>query len=181
MAIKKTAAKYGGISDDSVKAKTGRTWNDWIKVLDRNKAFKLSHKEIAILVSEKHGVGDWWSQMVTVGYEQAKGLRQVHATASGFSATVSKIFNVPLATLYSWWNNDLKRKKWLNLKIEIHKATKNKSMRITMPDGTKSVSINFYPKGDDKSQAVVQQEKLTNSKAVADTKALWKKAFSDLQ
>ena len=172
---------YGGIGDDSVKAKTGKSWSEWIKLLDKEKASKLSHKEIAVLVSEKYGIGDWWSQMVTVGYEQAKGLRQKNETASGFSASVSKVFNVPVSTVYLWWSDELKRKKWLNLKIVIHKASKNKSMRITMPGGSKSVSVGFYAKGDDKSQVVLQQEKLKDAKAVVTAKEFWKKSFSDLQ
>lgn len=174
-------SSYGGISSEAVKAKTGKGWEEWIRILDKDKAHLMPHKEIAILLSEKHGVGDWWCQMVTVGYEQAKGLRQVHETASGFSANVSKTFEVPVSELFEWWNNDAKRKKWLKQKITIHKTTKNKSVRITMPDGSKSVSVNFYSKGENKSQAALQHEKLKDAKAVTASKKFWKEAFQKLQ
>jgi uncharacterized protein YndB with AHSA1/START domain len=178
---KKPSNNYGGIGSDAVKAKTGKGWNEWIRLLDKDKAYKLSHKEIALHLSEKYGVGDWWCQMVTVGYEQAKGLREVYQTTSGFSASISKTFNVPIATLYDWWEDNKKRKKWLKENITIHKATKNKGMRITMSDGSKAVSVNFYSKGEMKTQATVQQEKLKDAKAVAASKGMWKKAFDNLQ
>ena len=44
-------------------------------------AAKLEHGAIARLVSE-HGAGDWWSQMVTVGYERIRGLRERAPTPS---------------------------------------------------------------------------------------------------
>ena len=36
----------------------------------------MSHKEIAEYLNEKRGVPGWWSQMVTVTYEQERGLRE---------------------------------------------------------------------------------------------------------
>ena len=181
MAKKPASLKFGGIGSDAVKAKTGKDWEEWIRLLDKAKAHTMSHKDIAVIVHEKFGVGDWWSQMVTVGYEQAKGMRKVHETPAGFSASISRTFNVPIDALYDWWEDDRKRKKWLPLKIIIHKATKDKSMRITMPDGTKNVSVNFYAKGDGKSQAALQQDKMKDAKAVSAAKKLWSKAFTDLK
>ena len=185
MATKRTfkapGQNYGGISSDAVKAKTGKGWDEWIKLLDKAKADQMKHKDIAVMLSEKFGVGPWWSQMVTVGYEQAKGIREVHETVTGFAASISRTFNVPLATLYDWWADDRKRKKWLKDKIVIHKAAKNKSMRFTKPDGSKSASVNFFEKGNGKSQAVMQEEKLKDANEVAAYKEHWKNAFDNLK
>ena len=73
-----------GIGDQAVRAKTGRTWEEWIDALDRAGAAALDHKHIARLVHERFGVGAWWCQMVTVGYEQAKGRRAPRQTADGW-------------------------------------------------------------------------------------------------
>ena len=48
-------------------------------------AAKWPHKEIASFLHDQD-CGDWWSQMVAVGYEQARGLRVKHQTADGFTA-----------------------------------------------------------------------------------------------
>jgi len=68
-------AAVAGMSDEKVKGKTGCNWEKWVYALDRRGAQEMSHREIAALVSEKYKVTDWWSQMVTVGYERIKGLR----------------------------------------------------------------------------------------------------------
>ena len=179
--MKKESQKWSRMSSEAVKAKTGKSWEEWIKALDKEKAFKLPHKEIAIIVSKKFGVSDWWSQTVTVGYEQAKGLRALYEKTGGFAAGISKTFNVPVATVYDWWIDDLKRKHWLTKKITIHKATKNKSLRITWTDGKKSVSVNFYPKGKTKSNVQIQQEQLKDEKAVVASKDFWKESLKNLE
>ena len=68
-------AKLAGMSDAVVKEKTGCTWDRWVEALDSHGAAEMPHREIADLVHKKYKVGDWWSQMVTVGYERIKGLR----------------------------------------------------------------------------------------------------------
>jgi len=54
-----------------------------VRLLDADNAAALPHREIAALVHEKHGVGSWWTQMVTVGYERLKGLRDRGQQRSG--------------------------------------------------------------------------------------------------
>ena len=66
-------AGVGGMSDAAVKKQTGRDWTEWVKVLDAVDAAGKPHREIAEYVSSI-GTPDWWSQMVTVGYERIRGL-----------------------------------------------------------------------------------------------------------
>jgi hypothetical protein len=73
-----TTNKTAGISSAAVKKATGKDWKQWFTLLDKAGARKMPHKDIACLVYEKHQVSGWWAQMVTVGYEQARGLRQKH-------------------------------------------------------------------------------------------------------
>jgi hypothetical protein len=79
--IKKTT----GISDNAVRTKTGKTWAEWFSVLDKTGAQKMKHSEIAEPLHAKHACPPWWSQMVTVGYERARCLREKHQTATGYS------------------------------------------------------------------------------------------------
>jgi len=172
--------KWGGISGEAVKAKTGRDWNEWIKALDKIKAHTLSHREIAEIVSEKFEVAPWWSQMVTVGYEQAKGLREVHQTSSGYAANASKTINVSLDELWPYMGEAAGRKKWITGKYEISKETPAKSLRIKWHDGSR-VEVNLYAKGDAKSSVQVQQTKLADADAVAEQKAFWTKSLTKLK
>jgi uncharacterized protein YndB with AHSA1/START domain len=170
----------GTISSEAVKAKTGKDWDEWFSVLDKAGANKWAHKEIAIWLREKQGVGDWWCQMVTVEYERARGLRVVHQTATGYSASVSRTVAAPLASVYPMWSDARRRKRWLGGELTIRRATENQSMRITWGDGS-HVDVGFYPKGEGKTQVTVEQSKLPDAKAVAAQKEFWAAALERMK
>src|SRR5689334_15490965 len=67
---KKAAPKLAGVTTTAVLKATGRTWEEWLKVLDRAGARRMAHKDIAALLARKFELPNWWSQMVSVGYEQ---------------------------------------------------------------------------------------------------------------
>ncbi|MGH7599837.1 MAG: DUF4287 domain-containing protein, partial [bacterium] len=153
--------KTGRMSDAAVQAKTGKIWDEWFKILDKVGGKKMNHKEIVAYLSEKHNVGPWWRQMVTVTYEQARGLREVYQKAKGYSANSSKTIAAPLAKLYKAWSDAKLRNRWLPEKeLVIRTATPEKSMRITWSDGKTSVSVYFLAKGETKSQVALEHEKL---------------------
>ena len=82
------------MSDEAVQAKTGKTWKQWFSLLDKAGAKKMSHQEIVKYLNTNEGVGPWWQQMVTVSYEQARGLRELHQKPAGFEIGVSRTVNV---------------------------------------------------------------------------------------
>ena len=182
MATKAVQAKAPRMSDEAVKAKTGKTWKQWFALLDKAGGKKLSHQEIVKYLNTEHAVGPWWQQMVTASYEQARGLRDVHQKPGGYQISVSRTVNVPIGMLYHAFANDKARKAWLSEDgLAVRKATANKSMRVTWNDVKTSLEIDFYSKGDDKSQVVVQHCKLPNAKAAATMKTFWGKALDRLR
>jgi hypothetical protein len=151
-------AAVAGMSDASVSKKTGRTWAEWVRLLDAARAAEKPHRQIAEYVSSL-GTPDWWSQMVTVGYERIRGLREKgQRRGGGYSATKSRTFPVAVEALFDAFTNARKRRRWLPVKIAVRSATPPKRMSITWDDGT-SVQIGFYPKGNGKSSVAVQHEK----------------------
>ena len=85
-------AKLAGRSDATLKAKTGCTWERWVKALDHAQAYTWPHREIAEYVREKYKVPGWWAQTVAVGYERIKGLRTIgQLTTSSDQATAPDI------------------------------------------------------------------------------------------
>jgi len=182
MPTKKNEAKAPRMSDEAVKAKTGKNWKQWFAVIDKAGGKKLSHQEIVKYLNTEHAVGPWWRQMVTVTYEQARGLRDMHQKPGGYEISVSRTVNVPISMLYHAFANDKARNAWLAEDgLAVRKATTNKSMRVTWNDVKTSLEINFYPKDDDKSQVVVQHSKLPNAKAAATMKTFWGKALDRLR
>lgn len=178
----KEVAKAGGISSAAVQKATGKTWTEWCASLDAAGAAQMTHQEIvAGLVGQ--GVGGWWRQMVAVGYEQERGLRSKNMSCKGeYQASASKTLGVPLSRLYKAWGDAKVRSGWLtDNDFTVRKATPNKSMRITWIDGHSSVEVNFYAKGENKSQVTVQHSKLADSKHVMRVKKYWGEALARLE
>ena len=64
------------ISDEAVKAKTGKVWGEWFTILDTWGAKKKGHTQRAKHLREHYGLSPWWAQAVTIRYEWERGLRK---------------------------------------------------------------------------------------------------------
>ena len=183
MSKKRATDKIAGISDAAVKNATNKTWAQWLNNLDAAGAKKMKHKDIAAHVYRKYpDIGGWWSQMVTVGYEQARGLRQKHQKTSGYSVSRSKTVAAPIAELFKAWKQKRRRAGWLGgAAIEIRKATVNKSIRATWSDGKTVLCVNFYAKERGKSQVTVQHEKLPSARSAERMKTYWGEKLAALK
>jgi hypothetical protein len=177
--VKSDFAKIAGMSDDAVAAKTGRTWQEWVELLDRANASTMTHNAIATLLHEKHDVPGWWCQMVAVGYERIRGLRARGQRRDGkWEASKSKTFAVPVAELFKAWSVTKTRAEWLPEKVTVKRATPHKSMRLKMPDGT-NVELYFLPKGE-KSIVGVQHVALPSKADADERKKFWTERLAAL-
>jgi hypothetical protein len=167
-------AKLAGMSDAVVKEKTGCQWDRWVKALDQYGAPELPHREIVDLVQTKYKVGDWWAQMVTVGYERIKGLRARGQRRDGsYEATKSRTFNVPIATLHHAFADAAARRRWLNEPdAKVRTSTPPKSIRLGFADGS-IVAIGFTAKGDGKAMVALSHAKLKSKEEAERVKKEW--------
>lgn len=176
---KSNYAEVAGMSDDSVSKRTGRTWAQWLGVLDAARASEKTHREIAEYVSSL-GTPAWWSQMVTVGYERIRGLRdRGQRRGGGYEATKSRTFNVPVERLFDAFANARIRRRWLAAKITVRRATPHRSMRVTWDDGA-PVQVGFISKGAAKSAVAVAHQKLPNRSTADAMKKVWSEHFERL-
>jgi len=168
-------------SDEAVKAKTGKVWAEWFKILDQAGAKKWPHKEIAAYLLGKE-LPPWWCQMVAVGYEHARGIRQKFQKCDGeFSASGSRTLPVPLQKAYAAWTEERLRQRWLpGAKLEITTATPGKYVRGKWA-GTSRLSVGFYSKGPAKTQVAVDHGNLASSKQCAKMKSYWFAALNRLE
>jgi uncharacterized protein YndB with AHSA1/START domain len=167
-------AKLAGMSDATIKAKTGCDWKRWVGALDYANAHTWPHREIAAYVHEKFEIPGWWAQAVTVGYERIRGLRDIGQRRGGsYEANKSRTFAVPVGTLFDAFAKPRIRAKWLSgVKLTVRKATPGKSVRISWEDGT-SVEVWLSPKSTGKSSVAVQHRKLPDKEATLRMKEFW--------
>lgn len=167
-------AALAGMSDATVAAKTGCTWERWVNHLDRWGAAQKPHREIAEHVATKFKLPGWWAQSVTVGYERIRGLRDMHQRrGGGYETNKSKTVAVPVERLFAAAADDAERARWLpGLELEVRRATPSKSLRMTWGDGT-SVEMLFTAKGETKSSVAVAHTKLPDAARAAELRAWW--------
>lgn len=170
--IKPDFATLAGMSNDAVKKGTGCNWDKWVRTLDHRGAREMKHGEITRLAHE-YGAGDWWAQMVAVGYERIRGLRARGQRRDGkWSATKSKTFAVPVAELFKAFRESLPAD------VKVRTARAPKSMRLTWSDGS-SVAAGFLDKGA--KSAVALEHSGLKSKAEAEAiKKMWTDHFRGL-
>jgi uncharacterized protein YndB with AHSA1/START domain len=172
-------SRVAGMSDASVSKRTGRTWAEWVSVLDRAGAAQKPHREIARYVSSL-GTPAWWSQMVTVGYERIRGLRDRGQRRGGaYEASKSRTFPVPVGALFDAFANERQRRRWLPVKIAVRSATPPRRMRLTWDDNTVAV-LEFMAKGSAKSAVAVGHLKLPDRSAAEAMKRAWSGYFDRL-
>lgn len=172
-------AELAGMSEDAVHAKTGRTWREWVALLDAAKCAEKPHREIAQYVASL-GTPDWWSQTVTVGYERIRGLRAIgQRRGGGYEAGKSRTFAVPVSTLYKAFSTARLRARWLPDEVEVRSSSANKRMRLRMADDT-VVEITFTEKTPEKSSVAITHTKLPDRAAVDEKKAWWGERFDAL-
>ncbi len=172
-------AEVAGMSDASVSKRTGRTWVQWVDVLDRAGAAFKPHREIARYVSSL-GTPSWWSQMVTVGYERVRGLRdRGQRRGGGYNASKSRTFPVPVDALFGAFANARERRRWLPVKVAVRSATPHKRIRLTWDDDS-VVVLEFTAKGNAKSAVAVGHQKLPDKSAVDSIKKTWSGYFDRL-
>lgn len=79
------------ISDDRLREATGRTRDEWHRILADAGAQEWDHKAVARWLVTEHSVDGWWAQGITVGYEHARGTRRPGQSVDGtFSVSASK-------------------------------------------------------------------------------------------
>lgn len=172
------------ITDKVVVEKTGKTMSEWFDLLDQKGAKKLDSHGIYDLIrgiDGLTGLGEWNQGLLSTSYQWDRGLRQRGEKKDGFEISVSKTVAVPVGELYRSFVEDSLRTAWLKEKIEITKYTDNKSARAVWSDGTTRLSVDLYPKGDAKSQIVVQHLKIADADKAAELKEFWASALNKLK
>lgn len=167
-------ARLAGLSDESVRASTGRSWKAWTGLLDEAEAWRLPHAEIAAFLSEDLGLGGWWAQMVTVGYERIRGLREVGQRRDGtWEASKTKTVPVPVGALYAAFRDPDMRARWLpGVDLEVRAATPGKVVRFTREDGS-SVVARFTGRSASKSTVTIEHGELADAESRRAMKAFW--------
>jgi hypothetical protein len=170
------------VSDEVIRRRTGRGWEEWFDLLDDWGAIAKPHREIARWLQSEHAVDGWSSQSITVSYERARGRRAVGETANGFTVSAQKTVAVPVERLYEAFADPSLRAQWLpDAELRERALAKPKSARFDWGDGESRVVAWLEPKGDAKSTASIQHERLPDGRQAERMKAYWRERVAHLK
>ncbi len=145
----------------------------------------MKHNEIFDLIRNTPGLkslSQWNQNLPATSYEWSRDIKKRGETNGRYEISVSKTISVNINSLFRALIEEGKRNKWLkDEKIIIRKSTENKSARITWSDYTTSLNVDFYSKGEAKSQIVVQHMKITDPKMANQMKEYWNSALLKLK
>ena len=169
-------------SDEAIRRRTGRGWEEWFDLLDEWGAAERAHKEIVRWLTDEQGVDGWGAQSVTVSYERARQGRAVGERPDGFSVSAQKTVAVPVDRLYDAFVDDSLRARWLpDGELRERTATKPKSARFDWGDGETRVVVGFEAQGESKSTAALQHERLPDAEAAERMKSYWRDRVATLK
>jgi hypothetical protein len=172
---KSTQAPTLTVSDEVIRRRTGRGWEEWFGLLDDSGAIAKPHPEIAGWLRSEHGIDGWSAQSVTVSYERARGRRAVGEHADGFAITASKNLAVAVERRYDAFLDESLRERWLpDGLLRERTATKPRSARFDWGDGGTRVVVGFTAKGDAKSVVDIEHARLRDGAEAERMKAFWR-------
>jgi uncharacterized protein YndB with AHSA1/START domain len=181
---KATARPVLATSDEAIRGRTGRGWEEWFDLLDDWGAPARSHREIARWVAEQQGVDPlaWNAQAVAHSYERARGLRALGEHPDGFRITAQKTVAVPVGRLYDAFLDEALRARWLpEADLRVRTASAPRSARFDWGDGETRVNVIFVAKGETKSTAALQHERLADAQEAERMKAFWRARVAALK
>jgi hypothetical protein len=180
---KPSAAPVMPISDEAIRNRTGRGWEEWFDLLDEAGAGDQTHTEIAAAVGAGHGIDGWSAQSITVAYERARKGRVVGERAGGgFEITATRTVAVPVERLFDAFVDEEFRGRWLaNGELRERTSTRPKSARYDWNDGSTRVIVGFEAKGDEKSTVALAHERLPDPDEAERMKAFWRDRLTTLK
>jgi hypothetical protein len=172
-------AKRQSMSGEAVFKATGKHLKDWFAILRKMGAAKMTHKEIALALHQKHKVPGWWSQMVTVEFERETGKRQLGQTCYGdFQVTVTKTVSGSLdQALQVWQKMAAGHTGFSGVSFEgkpaVSKSEKWRYWRVPLSDGSRVVAV-IGVRGPGKSQIAINHEKIQSRDSADGWRTFWK-------
>jgi len=167
------------IGSAAVQRATTRTWDEWMVTLDEDGMRGKTHRDVVHHLATVHRLPAWWSQMVCVGYEQAKSQPVVAPTANGVEISVARTMEASASDVFRAFN-DVSRRQWsAGQEYLVRTAIAPRSLRLGLPDGT-LVGVAIDRKGNTRCSVTVSHSKLPDAAAADRAKVAWRDALARL-
>jgi uncharacterized protein YndB with AHSA1/START domain len=171
-------------SDEEIRRRTGRGWEEWFGLLDDWGAPDRTHRETARWLAEQQGLDSlaWNVQAVVHSYELTRELRAVGEHEDGFAISATKTVAVPVERLYDAFVDERERGRWLpDGRLRERTATRPRSARFDWGEDGGRVLVTFVARGAGKSIAALQHTRLADAQQAERMKSYWRERVAALK
>jgi len=171
-------------SDEEIRRRSGRGWEEWFDLLDEWGAAERSHRDIARWVAEQLDIVPlkWEAQAVTMSYERARKGRVVGQRTDGFTVTASKTVAVPVEQLYDAFVDEATRRLWMSDgELRQRSATRPRTARFDWRVGPTRIAVTFDAKSESKSTASLEHARLADADEAQRMKTFWRERMAVLK
>jgi hypothetical protein len=170
-------APWLATSDEAIRERTGRGWEEWFDVLDSWGALGMKHRDIARRVATELEIDPlaWNAQAITASYERTRGLRVAGQKEDGFSITASKTIGVPIERLYDAFFATA------DDRLRERTVTRPLRARFDWGDDGSRVHVTFDASGELKSRIVVEHARLADADEAERMKTFWRERLTELK
>ena len=177
-----TPAEDGGsawfaTSDDKIRERTGRGWEQWFDLLDDWGASDLPHRDIARRVAAELGIDPlaWNAQAITKSYERTRQGKLAGEHDDGFTVNVSRTMGAAPATVFEAFTDEASRSGWLpGAPLRTRSATAPKVAHFDWSHDGSRVHVYFHEKDSGRTTVTVQHARLAGAEVAEASKLAWR-------
>jgi uncharacterized protein YndB with AHSA1/START domain len=190
------------LTDESVRAATGRSWEEWFSYLDERGGPSQGRRQIGVHLNYDLKIDAWWCAVINVQYEAARGVVERDGRPKGYMVCATKTVNAPVERAWEAFANAEALGGWFGSGVEldfreggrfanadgdagqISKIRPNKAIRFTweQPRHTPGtvVETTFQPRGE-KCVVMVAHDRIQTAAEADELRATWGAALDRLK
>ncbi len=191
------------ISDAAVKQATGKTWQEWLLLLDLSGAKEQSNSSIVEIITASGAVSPWWRQTIATHYRRVRQRKVVGQTdGAGFEMGAQRTLPISQMALWNMLTTPHGLTLWLGEASEFALMV---GAKYTVADGTQGVirllnppvqirmtwqpvdyaahstlQIRLIASGDEQTSLRIHQERLPNEAARLRMRQHWQSVLNAL-
>jgi len=171
--------------EEAVIKATGKGWDDWFRLLDDAGMHHRDHRTIAARVKTSGCNKAWWQQTITVEYERARGLRDVHQRFDGhYEIGRTRTLQLSADDAVEMVRDESRRRMWLDVELNppAQKVISgNPYFIFNWPDQRTTLHVVIEAKGSAKSTLTVVHRDLSGPAECEEKKAFWTAVLDKLK
>jgi uncharacterized protein YndB with AHSA1/START domain len=196
-------ASQHSLTRESVKAATGKQWDEWFALLDKRGGVSQGRRTINDFLYKECKLDPWWCATINVAYEAARGVQERDGRPKGYTICVTKTIAAPVDKAYDAWASASALDHWFSQKNKADvvdggqysnhdgdkgfykRVRKNKDLRFTWENAAHGsptiVDVVFQDKGKAKTAVMITHDRLQSREAADGLREAWGQALDRLK